>query len=419
MIRRSVRDVPLVLFALLLALFGIAMVYSAGQTDPAVRTPAANVWRSQLVWFLLGLGGAFVVSRASARVIEWLAWPAYLLSVLLLALLKVPGLGSGAGTAASTSSWLTIGGVRLGQPAELAKLGAVLMLAHVLAHRREAPRSLLDLWKPALVVAVPWLLIMAQPDLGSGLVFIGIFFAMLFWAGVPWQLLALLASPAVSLVLAFSTGLWGAWFVLLLALVLWYRPYLLEGVTLVVANVAMGVLAPILWDSLEPYQQKRLLVFLDPQVDPRGAAYHVIQSQTAIGSGGWFGSGYLDGDQKRLAFLPEQHTDFIFAVVGEELGFVGVVAALSLFMLLFLRIIRIAGRASDPFSGLVAFGLLASWFVHVLVNIGMTVGVMPITGIPLPFFSYGGSFMLASWLAIGVLVRISSEGRGHLGQLRV
>jgi rod shape determining protein RodA len=145
----------------------------------------------------------------------------------------------------------------------------------------------------------------------------------------------------------------------------------------------------------------------------------VLQSQTAIGSGGWFGSGFLEGTQKRLAFLPEQHTDFIFAVVGEELGFLGVTAALFLFLLLFLRIVRIAQRANEAFSGLVAFGLLASWFVHVLVNIGMTVGVMPITGIPLPFFSYGGSFMLASWLAIGVLVRISSEGRGQLGQLRV
>ena len=139
----------------------------------------------------------------------------------------------------------------------------------------------------------------------------------------------------------------------------------------------------------------------------------------AIGSGGWFGKGFLDGTQKRLAFLPEQQTDFIFAVVGEELGFVGVTVALGLFLVLFLRIVRIAQRANEPYSGLVAFGLLASWFVHVLVNIGMTVGVMPITGIPLPFFSYGGSFMLASWLAIGVLIRVSSEGRGRLGQVSV
>jgi rod shape determining protein RodA len=414
-----VRDVPLVVLALLLSLYGIAMVYSAGQLDPAVRSAAANVWRSQLVWFGLGLAAAFVASRGSVRVIEWAAWPAYLLSTLLLAALFIPGLGGGAGTAASTKSWLVVGGLRLGQPSELAKLTVVLMLARVLAQRREAPTSLLDLWKPAIVVGIPWLLIMAQPDLGSGLAFVGIFFAMLFWAGVPWQLLVLLASPAVSLVLSFSVTLWGAWFLLLLALVLWYRPYLVEGVVLVVANVGMGVVAPLLWDRLAPYQQKRLLVFLDPQVDPRGAAYHVLQSQTAIGSGGVFGSGWTLGPQKRLAFLPEQHTDFIFAVVGEELGFLGVLVALTLFLLLFMRIVRIASRANEPFSGLVAFGLLASWFVHVIVNVGMTVGVMPITGIPLPFFSYGGSFMLASWLAIGVLVRISSEGRGKLGQISV
>jgi rod shape determining protein RodA len=187
---------------------------------------------------------------------------------------------------------------------------------------------------------------------------------------------------------------------------------MVEGVVLVCANVMMGVLAPILWDKLQPYQQNRLRVFLDPSIDPRRSGYHVIQSQVAIGSGGWFGRGYTQGPQKRLAFLPEQHTDFIFAVVGEELGFIGVSVALALFLSLFLRVIRISERANDSYSSLVAFGLLASWFVHVLVNIGMTLNLMPITGIPLPFFSYGGSFMLASWLAIGILARISSEGRG-------
>ena len=416
MIRRSVRDIPLVTIALALSAFGIAMVFSAGQTD--VPTIVERLWKSQLTWFGLGLAGAFVVSRLPVRVLEYLAWPAYILTLVLLALL-LAGLGSGAGTGASTKSWLAIGGVRLGQPSELAKLTVVVMLAHVLAARREAPSSLIELWKPALVVGIPWLLIMGQPDLGTGIVFIGIFFAMLFWAGVPWPLLILLASPAVSLVLSFDTWLWGTWFIGLLALVFWYKPYLFEGVAIVLANVAMGVIAPILWDSLAPYQQKRLEVFLDPSVDPRASGYHVLQSQVAIGSGGWFGNGFTNGSQKRLAFLPEQHTDFIFAVVGEELGFVGVGVALTLFLLLFLRIVRIAQRANDPFTGLVAFGLLASWFVHVIVNIGMTLNLMPITGIPLPFFSYGGSFMLASWLAIGVLIRISSEGRGRLGHLSV
>jgi rod shape determining protein RodA len=416
--RLQAADWPLVITALLLSVYGIAMVYSAGQVDPSVRNAFIEIaWRRQLVWFVLALVGAYSVSRASTRLIEWLAWPAYLFGLLLLIVTLV--FGSGAGTAASMKGWLTIGGVRLGQPAELAKPLTVLMLARVLANRREEPKSLLDLWLPALIVAVPWVLIMAQPDLGSGIVFIGILFAMLYWAGIPWQMLVLLASPAVSLILSFSPTLWGAWFLLLLALILWYRPFITEGVGLVVANVAMGVVAPLLWDKLKPYQQRRLLVFLDPQNDPRASGYHVIQSQVAIGSGGWFGKGWTLGTQKRLAFLPAQHTDFIFSVVGEELGFIGVSIALFLFLALLLRCTRIASRAGDSFASMAAFGLAASWFVHVIVNVGMTLNLMPITGIPLPFFSYGGSFMLISWLAIGALVRFSTEGRGRQDDLAI
>src|SRR5262245_12543744 len=357
------------------------------------------------------------MSRASIRLIEWMAVPLYAVTIALLLLLLF--IGKGAGTAASVKSWLVIGNFRLGQPSELAKLTVVLMLGKLLASSKDPPKSLVELWKPALIVGIPWLLILSQPDLGTAIVFIGIFFAMLFWSGISWRLLLLLASPVVSLVLTFNTQLWGAWFLLLLALVLWYKPYLWEGVFLVGANVILGVVAPLLWENLKPYQQGRLKVFLDPSADPRRSGYHVIQSQVAIGSGGWFGKGYTEGTQKRLAFLPEQHTDFIFSVLGEELGFLGVVVALSLFLILFLRVIRIAERANDSFSSLVGFGLLASWFVHVLVNVGMTLNLMPITGIPLPFFSYGGSFMLASWLAIGVLLRISSEGRGRADTLAV
>jgi rod shape determining protein RodA len=407
-LRRIVADYPLVTIALLLSLFGIAMVYSAGQTD--TPTAVARVYKSQILWLLIGMIGAYGISRSSVRFIQWVTLPAYILSVALLALTLV--IGAGAGTAASTKSWLQVGGVRIGQPSELAKLTVVLMLAQVLASRREPPKSLLDLWQPALIVLVPWLIIMMQPDLGTGIVFIGIFFGMLYWSGVSWPLLLLLGSPVVSLILSFSTGMWGAWFLVLLALVLYYRPYLIEGVVLMAANIATGVVAPILWEKLEPYQQNRLRVFLDPSADPRASGYHVLQSKIAIGSGGLFGKGFTLGTQKRLAFLPEQHTDFIFAVVGEEMGFIGVAIALTLFLALFLRITQIAGRANDSYSSLVAFGLMASWFVHVLVNVGMTLNLMPITGIPLPFFSYGGSFMLASWLAVGVLMRISGEGRG-------
>jgi rod shape determining protein RodA len=414
--RRINVDVPLVLVAMLLTIFGLAMVFSAGQTE--VPTQATGVWKAQIIWTVVGIIGAFVVSRASVRLIEWLTVPAYVLTLLLLVLLLF-GFGSGARTAVSTAGWLTVGGHRLGQPAELAKLTVVLMLARVLAQNRVSPKSMAELWKPILVCGVPLILIIAQKDLGTAMVFVGIFFAMVFWAGVPWQVLVLLASPVISLILSFDPRLWGAWFSLLIALILWYKPYLGESLFIVSANVLIGVAAPTLWEHLKPYQQNRIRVFIDPSVDPQGSGYHVLQSQVAIGSGGWFGRGYLEGPQKRLAFLPEQFTDFIFAVVGEELGFIGVALALTLFLLLFLRVIRISERANDSFSSLVAFGLLASWFTHVLENVGMTLNLMPITGIPLPFFSYGGSFMLACWLAIGILARISSEGRGGtIGPLR-
>lgn len=410
LLRRQSIDVPLLITALLLTVFGLAMVFSAGQTDVPDKA-VESLWQRQLVHFGVAALAATVVTRASVRLIEWSAWPLYLLSCGLLVVVYF--FGSGAGTAQSMKGWLTIAGRRIGQPSELAKLATILMLARTLAVRRDGFRSLFDLWKPLLIVGVPWVLVMLQPDLGTGLVFIGICFAMLFWAGVPWQMLLLLASPAISLILAFSTGVWGAWFLILVALVLWYRPYAVEGVILVVANVVMGVVAPLLWDKLKPYQQKRFLVFLDPSIDAQGSGYNVIQSKVAIGSGGLFGKGFTLGSQKRLNFLPEQQTDFIFSVVGEELGFVGVSVALALFLALFMRATRVASRANDAFPSLVAFGLMSAWFVHVVVNVGMTINLMPVTGIPLPFFSAGGSFLLVSWMAVAVLLRISAEGRGQ------
>ena len=407
--RRGARpDYPLVVVALLLSAFGIAMVYSAGQTD--YPTAVANLWRHQLTWLGLGVAAAWIVSRASSRVLDFMTAPAYVGSCFVLLVLIFVGKG-GLG-ASNNHSWLAIGGVKLGQPSEIAKLAVVLMLARVLSERKEAPDSLVELWPSALVVGVPLMLILLQPDLGTGIVFLGMYFSMLFWRGVSWQLLTLLASPAISLVLAFNTGMWGAWFLLICALVLWYKPEVVEGVVVVVANLAFGVAAPLLWDKLNPYQQGRLKVFLDSSADPLRASYHVIQSQVAIGSGGWLGKGFTEGSQRRLAFLPAQHTDFIWSVVGEELGFIGVTIALGLFFVLFLRCTRVAARATDSFSSLVAFGLVSIWITHLIENVGMTLNLMPVTGIPLPFFSYGGSFLLASWISVGILVRLSAEGRG-------
>jgi len=234
---------------------------------------------------------------------------------------------------------------------------------------------------------------------------------MLYWAGTKPSLLLLLSSPAIGLILAFSTIMWGAWIVLLFGLLLWWRPYVWEGLTVMSVNFIAGAVAVPLWQRLAPYQQNRLLAFLNPEVDPRATGWHVIQSRVAVGSGGLLGKGYTLGSQKRLAFLPAQHTDFIFSVVGEELGFVGVMAALALFVALLLVLLRVARRATDQYSSLVVFGLMAMLFTHIVENVGMTVNLLPITGIPLPFFSYGGSFLLTCSVAVGLALRVAWESR--------
>lgn len=400
-------DRSLASVAFVLMLYGLIVMYSAGQTD--VITSAEGVWHRQFVWFGIGLCVGFVVFKTSFRLLEWMAPAIYVFSLLLLIAVLV--VGTGAGTAQGTKSWLAIGGMRIGQPAELAKLAVVLMLARYLSSLKEAPRSLRDLWAPCLIVGVPFLLVMKQPDLGSAIVFVGIFFAMLFWAGVRPRMLFMIASPAISLLLAFSNWSWGIWIVLVVALMVVWRPYIWESVTVVGLNIATGVAALVLWNKLAVYQQNRLLSFLNPEADPRGAGYQALQSKTAIGSGGWFGSGLTEGPQKRLAFLPEQHTDFVFSVVGEELGFVGVMVALGLFLTLFFILIRIARRATDPFGSLVVFGIVGLWFTHIFENVGMTINIMPITGIPLPFFSYGGSFFIICSICLGLALRVAWDSR--------
>jgi len=405
--RRAGLDRPLLIVVLALLTFGILMVYSAGQTD--VPTVARGAWIRQLVWIGLAIAAAATAFRVNSRILEWGAPGLYALGLLLLVLTLL--VGTGAGSAASSNSWLQIGGIRIGQPVELAKLATILLLARYLSSLREPPNSLRQLVVPGMIAAVPFLLVLRQPDLGSAIVFVGILFAMLFWAGVSPRLLLLLISPVVSLLLAADTGWWGAWMLLLFFLLVLWRAYVAEGVLIYLVNAAMGVLAIILWNNLKPYQQKRLTSFLNPESDPIHAGYQAIQSKVAIGSGGIFGNGFLNGPQKRLAFLPEQYTDFIFAVLGEELGFVGVVAALTLFFTLFLVLLRIARRTSDPFSSLLVFGVLGLLFTHLFENVGMTINVMPITGIPLPFFSYGGSFLLGLGLAIGLVLRVAWDSR--------
>jgi len=409
-------DKALVASVGLLALYGLAALYSAGQTD--VPTFVATIWQRQLIWLGLCLIVAVLIFRTSPRMLEWATPFAYAIALLLLLLTLF--IGTGAGTAASSKSWISIGGRHFGQPAELAKVATILMLARWLATLREPPSMLRDLIIPGIIAGVPCLLVLKQPDLGSAIVFMAILFLVLFWAGTKPSLLVLAASPVIGLVLAFSTVAWGVWIAVLAALLLWWRPYLWEGLAIMGLNVLGGVLALPFWNRLAPYQQNRLLAFLNPDVDPRAAGWHVIQSKVAVGSGGLLGKGFTDGTQKRLAFLPAQHTDFIFSVVGEELGFIGVLVALCLFAWMLFSLLRVARRATDPFSSLCVFGIAGLLFTHIVENVGMTINLMPITGIPLPFFSYGGSFLLACSVGVGIALRVAWESRqsgyAELGQ---
>ncbi len=400
-------DARLVFAIMALSLFGIAMIYSAG----VVRIPnpvTSGAWLRQSVWFALALVAFSLLSRVPLRWIEWVSVPSYVVSVVLLAATLV--IGSGRGTAAGVKSWIDLGFISF-QPSELAKLSTILVLARLLSQRDSELTTLRDMLIPAALVSLPLGLVMLQPDLGTALAFVGILLAMLYWAATPVALLLLVASPAVGLVLAYDTLIWSGFILVVIGFLYLYRHrlFLFESVAVVVANFATATIASPLWNSLASYQQNRILVYLNPEVDPMGAGYQVIQSKVAVGSGGFGGQGFTLGNQKRFDFLPEQHTDFIFSVVGEELGFVGTALVLLAFGYILARLVRMAEGASDPFAGLVLLGIFGAWLVHIFVNVGMTIGVVPITGIPLPFVSYGGTFLFTSWVAVAIAVRVAHE----------
>jgi rod shape determining protein RodA len=265
-------------------------------------------------------------------------------------------------SALGAQRWIQIGPISL-QPSEFSKLIMIISLANVLDKRWGKLNTRREIVPVFLYVGIPFLLVLKQPDLGTSLVFIAILFGMIFIAGISMRHLAIMFCGGIA---------------------------------------AM----PVFWHFLKDYQKMRLTVFLDPTVDPLGSGYHIIQSKIAIGSGMLFGKGLFGGTQSQLNFLPENHTDFIFAVIGEELGFIGAVAVLLLYFLLLYRSIKIAGGARDNFGTLLATGITAMLTFHVLVNVGMTAGIMPVTGIPLPLMSYGVSSLTTNMTSIGILLNI-------------
>ncbi|MCE2455252.1 MAG: rod shape-determining protein RodA [Gemmatimonadetes bacterium] len=396
-----------------LTLFGVAMIYSAGVLH-GPDTSATGAWARQALWTGISILAFLAVTQVPFNWLRWSAKGAYGLSMTLLAATLV--VGTGRGTAVGVKSWIDLGPIGF-QPSEIAKVATIAFLASYLSDRkqRKARPSMQDLVVPGMIGALPLGLVMLQPDIGTALAFVGIMLAALVWAGMPPIQLAFATCPILGFVLgSTSTLLWAVYMVALVLFLLWREKRLetrslLSAALVFSANFLAGATARPLWNSLQGYQKNRIRVWLDPTVDPSGVGYQLLQSKAAIGAGGLTGQGFAQGAQKELGFLPEQHTDFIFSVVGEELGFLGASAAvIALCGVVFLQL-RMAARSKDLFGRLVLSGVAGMWFVHIFVNVGMTMGVTPITGIPLPFLSYGGTFLLMSWVAAAICWRVAEE----------
>ncbi|UCG60916.1 MAG: rod shape-determining protein RodA [Candidatus Zixiibacteriota bacterium] len=389
-------DWKLIGAALLLSLIGVVLIMSAQHY--ADTTYQQQYYQRQLIWLVIALAVFVTVVHLPLRLFDFITPLFYAVSMLLLILvlfIGTPRMGA--------MRWFSFGPVNFA-PSDLAKVALIFILARFFAYTKLSVISTRRLAASALLTVIPLGLILKQPDLGTSLVFIVILFAMWFWSGLSPAYMILIISPLLSLVAASHWLVWSIYITALVIFLLLFKPGFLFGFFTVVANLAFGIITPFMWGRLADYQKLRILTFLDPGMDPRGAGYQIIQSKIAIGSGGILGKGLFNGSQTRLDFLPEPHTDFIFSVLGEEFGLLGALVVLFLFGFIFCRAIRIAVRCRSKFASLLVGGAASIFLFQFFVNIGMTLGFMPVTGLPLPFVSYGGTSLVLSWSLIGLIV---------------
>lgn len=380
-----------------LTLFGGLMIYST-ELDEGLSYGLQH-------WTLGGIGLVIALVLARWRYELLLQWHWVVYALTNLSLVAVMAIGI---SAKGAQRWLTVGGFNI-QPSEFAKLGLIITLAALL-HERPAS-TLRAVFRALAITAVPWALVFLQPDLGTSLAFGAITLGMLYWGNANPGWLVLMVSPLVSAIL-FNIYLpgWIFWAVAM-GVIAWFTlpvPVLLAPVALV-GNFASGELGGLLWGLLKDYQKDRLILFLHPEKDPLGGGYHLIQSRIAIGGGELWGRGLFEGTQTQLNFIPEQHTDFIFSAVGEELGFIGSIGILIVFWLICLRLVTVAMQAKENFGSLLAIGVLTMIAFQVVINISMTIGLAPITGIPLPWMSYGRSALLTNFIAIGLVESVANH----------
>lgn len=386
-------DRTLLLITLALVAGGMVLIYSA---DHALDN--SSHFEKQVFYLTVAMIALIVATFVPTRYYFAFAYPIY--GVALFFLLLVPVIGT---AALGAKRWIVLGGINF-QPSEPAKVAYLIAAARFLSGIRPDQTELRAIGGVIGLAILPMLMVLVQPDMGTSSLFPVIGAVLLAWWGLPlWYFLSV-AMPAVAMF--FVTA---PWLVLPLEIIgfFWMRRAGMKWMgmsALAIVCILATILAPMAWNHLKPYQQKRLTTFLDPAEDPLGSGYQVIQSKVAIGSGGITGAGFLKGTQTQLRFLPQQHTDFIFALAGEEFGLAGTTTVVGLFFLWGWRGIRIAVRGRSQFAGLIAAGITTMIVYHAGINIGMAIGVLPVTGIPLPFLSYGGSFLITCLMNTGILL---------------
>ena len=399
--RKSQFDWILLISVLCLILIGLVAVYSA--THGYGSADLHDKFIKQLVWIVIGLFVALLFSFIPFKLLFSFTYPVYGVLLFLLLLLELLPAATG-----SADRWLNIAGFQF-QPSELLKPFLVFTLARYLSDEHHSLHRIKKLLIVFALVLLPFALVLKQPDLGTALTFIFLLLPILYWQGLSLFVVFIIIAPIISFFAAFNFWTFTLFMLIVSLILIMSRRGAKVFWSVFVINIMVGVLAPFLWNHLHSYQQKRVLTFLGLISDPQGVGYQIIQSKVAIGSGGLFGKGFLHGTQTQLRFLPAQHTDFIFSVFAEEFGFLGTILLLGLFAVLLWRGVVIASYSKSPFISLCCIGIVAIFVFQIFVNIGMTLGIMPVTGMPLPFLSYGGSSMLTSMIMIGVLLNASKN----------
>jgi rod shape determining protein RodA len=397
-------DLSIFIPVIFLIIIGLVAVYSSTVNHPI----ASGNFQKQLSWAIVSLIAFIVVYSIPQQLFKMLAIPSFIFSLVLLIVVLFAGK-----TVYGSKSWMSIGPFGF-QPSEFAKLGMILCLSHWLTYKNRDINNIKDIGIALAIGFIPIVLILMEPDTGTAIVFMIITLSLIYWSGISLFGLFVVLSPGIVIIASlFGTVPFIIALLLILVALLLFKKDLFNSTTVFVLNLGASFFFDYIFRFLKPHQQKRIESFLDPAMDPLGSGYNALQAKLAIGSGGFTGKGFLQGNQTQLRFIPEQWTDFIYCVIGEEFGFIGSLFVLILFLIIFIRLLNITNLAKDRFSVLVIVGILSLMFSHFAINIGMNVGITPVIGLPLPFLSYGGSSLLVNMIMIGIVLNIYRNRKMH------